>query len=128
MPVRVQWDDTDQTISQVIFEGQFTFADISTAWREEINMLNSVSYPVYSINLFKTIAPFVQGLNVRELKAFGEQTHIPHLQMTVFVAESLMVRQFLRGLSLQLPHLTQTVETLEEAYDLIAAHKQGNLT
>ncbi len=123
MPITVSWDDDAHTITRVEFYGLFNFDDILDAWTEELSLVHSVAYDVYSLNVFNVIAPSVRGFNTAKLRKFSENIDAPNLKLTVQVSENSMLRGALGFLPMPMPHPRKIVASLDEAYALINAAK-----
>lgn len=126
MPIHISWDDTQQTITRLEFQGVISFGEVIDAWEKELELFNSVSHPVYSLNVFGAIPLSLKGFNIRRLRAFAMSMQVDHLQMTVQSAESPMLRHFLHTMKLPMAKGVYVVQSLDEAYSIINAHKVKN--
>ena len=128
MPITAQWYNEEKTISMVHFHGGFDFSAVLEAWDMEIDLQNTVSHPVYSINLFEHVPLSLKGMNIRELHHFAKSHPPQHLQMVVQVAEDDMLRSILRTVAPKTSYEFHIVTSLDDAYALIQAHKAANST
>jgi len=127
MHLSVQWDDPEQTITRISFNGPFDYTQLLDVWSEEIALQNSVQHPVYSIKHFHRAPLGLPGMNVRELNEFAAQNIPTHLQLTIQVTDVEILRNTMR---MMIPPSQAgkwfVVGTLDEARALIATHKTEN--
>ncbi|MFZ4828502.1 MAG: hypothetical protein ACOYLB_14215 [Phototrophicaceae bacterium] len=127
MSIQVQWFDEGQTIVRIDITDQYTINELHQAWATEREMMYSVSYAVYSLNVFQTFY-----IPHKEFKPTAERDYVskripPNLQLTVQVAPNAMMRGILRTVASIMPHQVYVVPTVEEGLRLINSHKQGIL-
>ncbi|MEO0564888.1 MAG: hypothetical protein AAF125_22465 [Chloroflexota bacterium] len=124
MTVTVSWHDPEATISCVTFRGSVTFDEMMDAWTQEINLLRSKPYLVYSLNIFDNVPIAMKGLNLRRMRAFAQANTVPNLQMTVQVSDSPVFRVALSSIMPKLPHEQHVVATEAEAMQLIHDYRK----
>lgn len=126
MTLNVCWHDAEKTITRIDFEGQFSIEDVYVAWAEELQLMRSVTHPVYSLNYVAPVGVVSYSFTgrIRELREFVEKNRAPNLQMTVQVAPNRMVRGVLRTIARMMPHTVYVIETYADAHAIINVHKQ----
>ncbi len=123
MPITVHWDDPEQTITYMQFNGALHLNEIFTAWREELARQTSVTHPVYSLNDFTHTHPVIRGINLRHMVDFITHNQAPNLRMTIQIATNSVVRHSLQMIAALMPHKVHIVATLDEAHAIIKADK-----
>ncbi len=128
MPVHVRWEDAEQTITRLDFVHTFTMNDVFDAWREELNMMHSVSNPVFSLNVFTETRMLIGGLSVTKIVRFIQQNPPPNLVMTIQVADNSTVRGVLATIAKLMSHEVRIVATIEEAKKIIEQCRAEQVT
>jgi hypothetical protein len=123
MPITVSWYDTEKTITHLEFVGSIKIGELFDAWQQELDLQNTVSHPVYSLNTMSGVQIIVRGLNLPTMVDFVRQNRPEHLQMTVQAAKSHPVRRGLVAIAALMPHEVHVVETLDQAIEIIETHK-----
>ncbi|MEO0563953.1 MAG: hypothetical protein AAF125_17750 [Chloroflexota bacterium] len=123
MPPTVRWYDDAKTITCIEFNGIFTVAEVFEAWQREFDLMRCVSYPIYSFNIFNTPQVVRKDISVSKLREYIVNNPMPHLQMTVQVAENSILRTFLKTLSRTMPHEVHVVSTVDEGLAIIENHR-----
>lgn len=123
MPLKLYWDDEDHTISRIDFSGSIHMQELLKVWHQEAEMIRAVEYPVYSLNVFTNMQFGIPGVSTRRIQEFVRLHKPQNLQMTIQVAPETHVRRGLAMLAKLMFHRVYVLETLPEAYEIIAQHK-----
>ncbi len=123
MPIELTWDNPEKTITRLEFSGRISMTELLEAWTAELNLQKSVVHPVYSLNVFHEMYPAVEGASLTDVRSFICNNKPDHLQLTVQVAENMILRRALLTVSTAMSHPVRVVSHLEEAYAIIHLHQ-----
>jgi len=121
LPIRVYWEDADQTIVRYDFEGKWTWDELYTAYYEAIAMETSVTQRV-DIILDMRKSGAIPTNALLHMKNFSEKQP-PNVGLSIFVTTNAFVTA-LYGTAIKfyakIAFYFRLVKTLEQAHAMIA--------
>ncbi len=125
MPMKVIWDDENQTIIRQIYTGVVTTEDYYAAIDEFALLASSVTHTVHSIMDRREIQ-VVTGSYMNALR-YGNGKMPDNLGLRVIINANGMTKMMINIGTRIAPRLVANihfVNTLEQAYEVIASHQQ----
>ena len=120
MPIRVYWEDTDQTIVRYDFEGKWMWDELYTAYYEAIAMETSVSYRV-DIILDMRNSGAIPTNALLHMKNFSEKQP-PNVGLSIFVTSNAFVTALYNTaikFYAKIAFYFRLVKTLDQAHAMI---------
>lgn len=120
MPIRVYWEDTDQTIVRYDFEGRWTWDELYTAYYQAIAMENSVIQRV-DIILDMRSSAFIPANALLHMKNFSEKQP-PNVGLSIFVTTNAFVTSLYSTairFYAKIAFYFRLVKTLDQAHTMI---------
>lgn len=125
MGIRIVWDDEEKTIMRHIHEGTWTLEEYYAHLEQTYNFIEEVGHKVYIINDLRAMTDLPKDVAIAVRRA-ARKAH-PNEALNVFVGASayvnLLVDTVYSAVEADVTPL-DFVNTLEEAYAIIEAHKQ----
>jgi hypothetical protein len=127
MGIDIKWDNEEKTIILTTYSGLFTWDEFEAMSRETESLLESVDHEVDILaGLEDLVIPKDALANFPKIAQAPYFTH-PRVGLTVFFGASHFARTLLDlfGKVYNAAASMVTVPTLEEAYEVIAEHRQA---
>lgn len=121
MPTQVIWDNPEKTIIRHIYTGHVSTNDYKAVALLSANMLNTVSHLVDVIIILNDVRPNIDGF--LRGSHFANKIMPVNQRLVVIVNADVHLQGIVKMASKFTPkiaHQTQFVDTIEEAYQLIA--------
>lgn len=116
MPVRMKWDNQEQTVFLITSEGQWTLDEYYDAFKAATDEINQVDHQVILIiDQAKSAAPPALFMSAGR---FSTQNKSPNIVLTIMVGMPAFNRALMSVMMKVIPQMAaavQLVDTLEEA-------------
>ena len=120
MPIRVYWEDADQTIVRYDFEGRWTWDELYAAYYEAIAMEHSVAQRVDIILDMRT-SGIIPANALLHMKNFSEKQP-PNVGISIFVTSNAFVTSLYNTaikFYAKIAFYFRLVKTLDQAHAMI---------
>ncbi|MEO8612205.1 MAG: hypothetical protein ABI690_30200 [Chloroflexota bacterium] len=127
MGVKVQWDNSDKTIIQMIYEGRWQWDDVRAAVVELNQMIDSVDNNVVHVISNRGSASWTPGNYATNLQEIIQLLH-PRAGYRVFIVKNPVAREMFyifSGMTGGIPFPYRFVNTLDEAREFLARYILG---
>ncbi len=121
MPVRVYWEDTDQTIVRYDFEGRWTWDELFPAYYQAIAMENAMPHRV-DVILDMRKSQMIPANALLHMKNFSEKQP-PNVGLSIFVTSNAFIISLYNTaikFYAKIAFYFRLVKTLDEAHAMIA--------
>lgn len=121
MPIRVYWEDAEQTIVRYDFEGRWTWDELYVAYYQAIAMENSVTHRVDIILDMRT-SSFIPANALLHMKNFSEKQP-PNVGLSIFVTTNAFIISLYNTaikFYAKIAFYFRLVKTLDQAHTMIA--------
>lgn len=122
MPIRIYWEDSDQTIIRYVFEGRWTWDELYGVYYQAIEMENSVTQRVDIILDMRT-SGFIPANALLHMKNFSEKQP-PNVGISIFVTSNAFVAALYATaikFYAKIAFYFRLVKTLDEAHAMIVS-------
>jgi hypothetical protein len=126
MPIRVAWDKADKTIVRLVFNGDWTWADLDRASDEAAALIDTVDHKV-AVLLDVRRARQIPGDFMNHAGRIADG-HNPKRGILVVVGASMLMQTVGGALFKLFPEATKDVMmagTMDEAYAVIERQRNG---